>query len=57
LAMISRDWTFLPDRSGQLVYGVRLILFWVSTYRTVSSPYYYVKRYRYRSDELKERDP
>jgi CDP-diacylglycerol--glycerol-3-phosphate 3-phosphatidyltransferase len=51
---IRRDLTFLPDWFGQLVYGIALILFCISTYLTVSSGYYYIKRYRYLFDELDE---
>jgi CDP-diacylglycerol--glycerol-3-phosphate 3-phosphatidyltransferase len=55
--MITQDLNFLPDWFGQLIYDIGLILFLISTYLTISSGYYYIKRYRYLFDELKEIEP
>ncbi|MDR2812371.1 MAG: CDP-diacylglycerol--glycerol-3-phosphate 3-phosphatidyltransferase [Puniceicoccales bacterium] len=49
--MIRQDLAFLPDWFKQLIDETALILFWISTYLTVTSGYYYIKRYQYLFDD------
>jgi CDP-diacylglycerol--glycerol-3-phosphate 3-phosphatidyltransferase len=53
---IVRDLTFFPAWFAQFVYETALILFWISTYLTISSGYYYITRYKYLFDEQPEID-
>jgi CDP-diacylglycerol--glycerol-3-phosphate 3-phosphatidyltransferase len=48
--MITQDLTFLPVWFGQLIYGIALFLFLISTYLTISSGCYYFRRYYYLFD-------
>jgi CDP-diacylglycerol--glycerol-3-phosphate 3-phosphatidyltransferase len=52
--MIVRDLTFLPKWFGDSIYIIALTLLWISTYLTISSGYYYVRRYKYLFDEQRE---
>lgn len=47
---VVKDLTFLPVYVGQVIYGIAIFLFLVSTYLTITSGYYYVKRYRFLFD-------
>jgi CDP-diacylglycerol--glycerol-3-phosphate 3-phosphatidyltransferase len=51
---IVQDLTFFPRWIGDFIHGVALILFWISTYMTVASGYYYVQNYKYLFSEPKE---
>ncbi|MDR2372431.1 MAG: CDP-diacylglycerol--glycerol-3-phosphate 3-phosphatidyltransferase [Puniceicoccales bacterium] len=53
--MIQQDLPFFPDWFGELIYEIALILFWVSTYLTISSGCYYIGRYRYLFDDPGEK--
>ncbi|MDR1435157.1 MAG: CDP-diacylglycerol--glycerol-3-phosphate 3-phosphatidyltransferase [Puniceicoccales bacterium] len=51
---IVQDLTFFPEWFGHFIHGVALILFWISTYLTISSGYYYIQRYKYLFEEQME---
>jgi CDP-diacylglycerol--glycerol-3-phosphate 3-phosphatidyltransferase len=53
--MICQDLTFFPDWFGELIYEIALILFWISTYLTISSGCYYIRRYQYLFDDPGEK--
>jgi CDP-diacylglycerol--glycerol-3-phosphate 3-phosphatidyltransferase len=52
---VVEDLTFFPKWFGPLIHEIALILFWISTYLTISSGYYYVRRYQYLFDDQGER--